>query len=134
MSRSKSKSRNKKCYDCGKTGHFIKGYKRKNEQKDEVVDEENVVKPIEPNTVEVYAVTKPVSDQFTANIADKTPSSSLDGKTPKQPWSRKSPDYSHLRTFGCAAYPHQSVEKLEASAQNGVFVTICCKLVKSKLI
>ncbi|KAL2512555.1 CCHC-type domain-containing protein [Abeliophyllum distichum] len=70
-SRSKSKSRNKKCYGCGKTGHFIKDcHKRKNDLKEKLVDEGNVVEPMEPNTVNVYVVTEPVSDHIAANIAD----------------------------------------------------------------
>ncbi|KAL2505571.1 Reverse transcriptase Ty1/copia-type domain-containing protein [Abeliophyllum distichum] len=55
-------------------------------------------------------------------IGNRTPLSAIDGKTPKQQWPRKFPDYSHLRTFGCAAYSHQSIGKLEARAQKCVFL------------
>lgn len=42
-----------------------------------------------------------------------TPSSSLDDKTPEEMWTGRMSYYSHLKTFGCAACPHQNVGKLE---------------------
>ncbi|KAL2462237.1 Integrase catalytic domain-containing protein [Abeliophyllum distichum] len=56
-------------------------------------------------------------------IVNRTPLIVLDGKIPEQMWSRESPNYSLLRTFGCAAYSHQSVGKLEARAQKCVFLS-----------
>ncbi|KAL2505113.1 putative gag-pol polyprotein [Abeliophyllum distichum] len=72
-SRSKSKTRGKKCYGCGKSGHFIKDcYKRKNEQKDKMADEGNIVEPKEANIVDVYVVTEPISGHSSANFANKS--------------------------------------------------------------
>lgn len=57
-SRSKSKSRNnRKCYSCGKLGHYIKNcHNKKIETNKKKVDEGNVVEPTELNTVDVYVV------------------------------------------------------------------------------
>lgn len=70
-SRSKSRSENRKCYGCGKTGHFIKDcYKKKNEHRETRVDEGNVVEPLEETTVDVYVVTDPTSDLNTVNCVN----------------------------------------------------------------
>lgn len=71
MSRSKSKSRNKKCYECGKTRHFMKDYfNKKNKQKHKMIDEENVVKLADSNTVDVYLVIEPLTCLNSANYDD----------------------------------------------------------------
>lgn len=55
-------------------------------------------------------------------IVNRTPSSALGDKTPEELWTGHVPDYSHLRIFGCAAYSHQSIGKLEPRAQKCVFL------------
>lgn len=47
-----------------------------------------------------------------AYIINKTLTSSLDGKATEEVWIGKLVDYTPLRTFGCTAYTHQSVEKM----------------------
>lgn len=37
----------------------------------------------------------------TTYIVNRTPCSALGGKTPEKVWSRKSPEYSHMKNFGC---------------------------------
>lgn len=50
-SRSKSRKKNRICCRCGKIGHFVKDcYKKKNNQKENLIDEENVIEPFETNT------------------------------------------------------------------------------------
>lgn len=55
-------------------------------------------------------------------IVNRTPSSALDDKTPEEQWSGSVSDYTHLRVFGCAAYSHQNLGKLEPRAQKCVFL------------
>jgi transposase InsO family protein len=55
-------------------------------------------------------------------IVNRTPSSVLDGKTPEEVWSGRLSDYTTLRTFGCSAYSHQSIGKLEPRSQKCVFM------------
>lgn len=71
-SRSKSKSiNNRKCYGCGKLGHYIKDYHNKrNALKEKKNDGGNVVKPAEPNKVYVYVVVQHPYLEM-ANYADK---------------------------------------------------------------
>lgn len=55
-------------------------------------------------------------------IVNMTFSSVLDGKIPEEVWSGRLSDYTTLRTFGCAAYSHQSIGKLEPRSQKYVFI------------
>ena len=43
--------------------------------------------------------------------ANRSPSSTLEDKTPKEVWTCKRPSLSHLRVFGCDAYVHFLKEK-----------------------
>jgi len=56
------------------------------------------------------------------NIVNRTPSSALCDKTPEEQWTGIIHDYSHLRVFGCAAYSHQNLGKLELRALTCVFL------------
>eukprot|EP00253_Pinus_taeda_P010377 PITA_10377 len=44
-------------------------------------------------------------------LVNKSPSSSLEDKTPQEVWTGKKPSLSHLRVFGCDAYVHVPKEK-----------------------
>lgn len=55
-------------------------------------------------------------------VINRTPSSSLDGKSPKEVWIGKLLDYSHLSTFGCAAYSCHNIGKLEPRSQKCIFM------------
>ena len=39
-------------------------------------------------------------------LRNRSPTSAVDGMTPHQAWSGKTPGAEHLRVFGCAAYAH----------------------------
>ncbi|KAL2251361.1 UNVERIFIED_CONTAM: Retrovirus-related Pol polyprotein from transposon TNT 1-94 [Sesamum indicum] len=57
-----------------------------------------------------------------AHLINMSPSVPLLGKTPEHVWNGKIPDLSALRVFGCAAFVHQSVDKLEPRAIKCVFI------------
>ena len=44
-------------------------------------------------------------------LVNKSPSSTLEVKTPQEVWTSKKPSLSHLRVFGCDAYVHVPKEK-----------------------
>lgn len=59
LSRPKGKPKGRKCYGCGKTGHFIKDcYAEKNKLKEKVLDETNVVTSSDEHC-EVYVLLNP---------------------------------------------------------------------------
>ena len=55
-------------------------------------------------------------------MINRSPSSAIEFKTPEERWSGKPPDLSNLRVFGCVAYAHQSIGKLEPRAIKCVFL------------
>jgi ATP-binding cassette subfamily B (MDR/TAP) protein 1 len=57
-----------------------------------------------------------------AYLINRSPSSSVDFKTPQELWSGKTPDLSHIRVFGCAAYAHQVEGKLDPRATKCVML------------
>ncbi|KAL2248445.1 UNVERIFIED_CONTAM: Retrovirus-related Pol polyprotein from transposon TNT 1-94 [Sesamum indicum] len=57
-----------------------------------------------------------------AHLNNKSPSVPLLGKTPEHVWTGKIPDLFALRVFGCSAFVHQSVDKLELRAIKCVFI------------
>lgn len=62
----------------------------------------------------------------TANyVRNRSPSRSLDGKSPFEIWTGKIPDLSHLRIFGCKVYildKSQGKTKMDYPGKQGVFV------------
>eukprot|EP00253_Pinus_taeda_P028451 PITA_28451 len=44
-------------------------------------------------------------------LVNRSPSSGLENKTPREVWTGKKPSLSHLRVFGCDAYVHVPKEK-----------------------
>ena len=44
-------------------------------------------------------------------LVNKSPSSTLEDKTPHEVWTGKKPSLSHLRVFGCDSYVHVPKEK-----------------------
>ena len=44
-------------------------------------------------------------------LVNRSPSSTLEDKTPQEVWTGKKPSLSHLRVFGCDAYVHVAKEK-----------------------
>ena len=57
-----------------------------------------------------------------AYLISRIPLSALGFKTPEELWTGKPTNYSYLRVFGCAAYAHQSVGKLEARSLRCIFL------------
>ncbi|KAL2236677.1 UNVERIFIED_CONTAM: Retrovirus-related Pol polyprotein from transposon TNT 1-94 [Sesamum indicum] len=57
-----------------------------------------------------------------AYLINLSPSVPLLGKSPKTIWSDKKPDISLLRTFGCCAFVHQTIDKLEPRSLKCVFI------------
>nr|GEW01016.1 retrotransposon protein, putative, Ty1-copia subclass [Tanacetum cinerariifolium] len=51
-----------------------------------------------------------------AYLINRSPSTSIEKKTPMKMWSGHPSDYEMLRVFGCVAYPHDKQGKLEARA------------------
>ncbi|KAL2251628.1 UNVERIFIED_CONTAM: Retrovirus-related Pol polyprotein from transposon TNT 1-94 [Sesamum indicum] len=57
-----------------------------------------------------------------AHLINMSPSMPLFGKTPEFMWNVKLPDLSYLRVFGCSAFVHQNVDKLEPISLKCIFI------------
>ena len=55
-------------------------------------------------------------------LVNRSPSTTIDLKTPQEVWYETSSDYSGLRIFGCPAYAHVNNGKLEARAIKCIFL------------
>ena len=58
-------------------------------------------------------------------VHNRTPHRVLENKTPKEVFSGKKPEVSHLRIFGCLVYihiPKEKITKLDPSRKKGIFV------------
>lgn len=55
-------------------------------------------------------------------LVNRSPSTSIDLKTPYELWSGSPADYSVLRVFGCTAYYHVKESKLDPRARKAVFL------------
>ena len=55
-------------------------------------------------------------------LVNRTPSSAMNFKTPKELWFVKPFNYDYLRIFRCTAYVHQSEEKLEPRSMKCIFL------------
>ena len=58
-------------------------------------------------------------------LVNRSPSSALEDKTPKEVWTGKKPSLSHLRVFGCDAYVHVPKEKrnkLDSKFEKCIFI------------
>eukprot|EP00253_Pinus_taeda_P015414 PITA_15414 len=63
--------------------------------------------------------------ETTCYLVNRSPSSSLEDKTPQEVWTGKKPSLSHLRVFGCDAYVHVSKEKrtkLDSKYEKCIFI------------
>jgi hypothetical protein len=45
-------------------------------------------------------------------LVNRSPSSTLDDKTPQKVWTGKKPSHTHLKVFGCEAYVHIPKENM----------------------
>eukprot|EP00253_Pinus_taeda_P029027 PITA_29027 len=63
--------------------------------------------------------------QTACYLVNRSPSSSLEDKTPQEVWNCKKPSLSHLRVFGCDAYvqvPKEKRTKLDSKSKKFIFV------------
>ena len=56
------------------------------------------------------------------HLINLSPNSSVQFKTPEEIWSGRAHKLAHLRVFGCEAYAHQSIGKLEPRSIKCVFL------------
>ncbi|KAK3001961.1 hypothetical protein RJ639_020920 [Escallonia herrerae] len=54
-----------------------------------------------------------------AYLVNRSPSTTIDCKTPEEVWSSKHTNYENLRTFGCPAYAHKK-ELIDAGKDQGI--------------
>ena len=57
-----------------------------------------------------------------AHLIILSPFVRLSGKTPDFVWNGRKPDISYLRIFGCSAFVHQNLDKLEPRSIKCVFI------------
>lgn len=55
-------------------------------------------------------------------LINRSPSTAIEFKTPREIWTGKPPSLNHLRVFGCATYAHTRQNKLEARALKCIFL------------
>ena len=55
-------------------------------------------------------------------LVNRSPSTTIDFKTPEEVWSGTPANYSHLRVFGCPAYFHVNDGKLELREKKVIFL------------
>ena len=58
-------------------------------------------------------------------LVNRSPSSTLEDKTPHEVWTGKKPSLSHLRVFGCDAYVHVLKDKrtkLDNKSERCIFI------------
>jgi hypothetical protein len=58
-------------------------------------------------------------------LINRSPSSTLDEKTPHEVWNGKKPSLTHLRVFGCDAYVHipkENKSKLDKKDEKCIFI------------
>jgi hypothetical protein len=58
------------------------------------------------------------------HLLNRSPTKSLQGKTPYEAWHGRAPAVGHLRTFGCLAFTKElnQVKKLDDRSRPGVFI------------
>jgi hypothetical protein len=58
-------------------------------------------------------------------LVNRSPSSTLDDKTPQEVWTSKEPSLTHLKVFGCDAYVHvpkENKSKLDKKVEKCIFI------------
>lgn len=63
-------------------------------------------------------------------IINRSPSTTLDFKTPHEVWTGQAPNLKHMKVFGCAAYAHVRQDKLLPRAKKCLFL-VCPEGVKA---
>jgi transposase InsO family protein len=62
--------------------------------------------------------------EMEVHLLNRSPTKSLQGKTPYEAWHGRSPSVTHLRLFGCLAFAKElnQVKKLDDRSRPGVFI------------
>jgi hypothetical protein len=58
-------------------------------------------------------------------LVNRSPSSTLDDKTPQEVWTGKKHSLTHLKVFGCEAYVHvpkKNMGKLDKKVEKCIFI------------
>jgi hypothetical protein len=58
-------------------------------------------------------------------LVNRSPTSTLDEKTPHDVWTGKKPSLTHIKVFGCDAYVHllkENISKLDKKVENCIFI------------
>jgi hypothetical protein len=61
----------------------------------------------------------------TCYLVNRSPSSTLDDKTPQEVWTGKEPSLTHIKVFGCDAYVHvpkENKSNLDKKAEKCIFI------------
>jgi hypothetical protein len=61
----------------------------------------------------------------TCYLVNRSPSSTLDEKTPQEVWTGKKPSLTHLKVIGCEAYvyvPKENMSKLDKNVEKCIFI------------
>lgn len=61
-------------------------------------------------------------------LINRSPASAIGFKCPNKVWNNQPVAYSHLKIFGCAAYMHDNVSKLDPRAKKCVLWAILVEL------
>ncbi|KAH9762147.1 Integrase catalytic domain-containing protein [Citrus sinensis] len=130
----RAEKKKRKCYFCQKEGHYIKDYfekkkleelqKKSNGKADVAFEDEG---DYDEADVLVAAERHPIVTTATYLI-NRSPSTALGFKTPQEIWSRKPPDLSNLRIFGCPAYAHikQIADEVNGGEPLSYKEAMCC--------
>lgn len=63
--------------------------------------------------------------KYVIHILNRCPMKSLDNIVPKEAWTGRKPDVSHMRLFGCVAYaliPEKLRQKLDDKSKKCIFL------------
>jgi Pyruvate/2-oxoacid:ferredoxin oxidoreductase delta subunit len=58
-------------------------------------------------------------------LVNRSPSSTLEEKTPQEVWTGKKPSLTHLKVFGCDAYVHvpkENKSKIDKKEEKSIFI------------
>jgi hypothetical protein len=86
-----------------------------------------------PNLSAKLLLLLPLLPYITCYLVNRSPSTTIDCKTPYEAWSNAPTDYSNCKTIGCHAYCHENESKLEARSKKCIFLSYANGLKAYKL-